>query len=247
MSSYGAHFKNLKKAKTDQRTGFQNIQRAMNAKKAGKKIPSLIFPAFLIVCIGVGLYLHENPGELDMLEKLDIGFFTTAIAVESGQKAPEKTEGAAKTAAPKAVDASLPAEPSSQWTKEEIALFRKLAARKSELDRREEELNKLDEDLQRQRVDVDKRLQELSGLREKIAQQLKDRVEQDQTRVDKLVQVYSSMKPQSAAKVVETINEDLAVEVLTKMKQKNAAEILNLLPADKSQRLSEKFAGYKRD
>ena len=101
--------------------------------------------------------------------------------------------------------------------------------------------------MQRQRVDVDKRLQELSGLREKIAQQLKDRVEQDQTRVDKLVQVYSSMKPQSAAKVVETINEDLAVEVLTKMKQKNAAEILNLLPADKSQRLSEKFAGYKRD
>lgn len=247
MSNYGTHFKNLKKAKLDQRTGTEKLARAVNKKQPRKKIPSIITPALLIVGIGMGLYLYDNPGELDVLEKLDIGVFTNAIATESGQKSPEKPEEAAKTAESKTSEAAPTSEPSSQWTKEEIALFRKLATRKTELDRREEQLSKLEEDLQRQRVEVDKRLQELSGLREKIAQQLKERVEQDQTRVDKLVQVYSSMKPQSAAKVVETINEDLAVEVLTKMKQKNAAEILNLLPADKSQRLSEKFAGYKRD
>jgi flagellar motility protein MotE (MotC chaperone) len=54
------------------------------------------------------------------------------------------------------------------------------------------------------------------------------------------------MKPQQAAKVFETIDEDLAVEVLTKMKKKSAADILNLLKADRAQSLSEKYAGYKR-
>ena len=53
------------------------------------------------------------------------------------------------------------------------------------------------------------------------------------------------MKPQSAAKVFEEIDEDLAVEVLGKMKKKQMAEILNLLKPDKAQRLSERFAGYK--
>ena len=39
----------------------------------------------------------------------------------------------------------------------------------------------------------------------------------------------------------------LAVEVLAKMKKKNAAEIMNLLPADKARVLSEKYTGYRRN
>jgi flagellar motility protein MotE (MotC chaperone) len=54
------------------------------------------------------------------------------------------------------------------------------------------------------------------------------------------------MRPNTAAKVVESLDEDLAVEILGRMKKKNAAEILNLLKPEKAQVLSEKYAGYKR-
>lgn len=60
------------------------------------------------------------------------------------------------------------------------------------------------------------------------------------------MQLYSSMKPQQAAQVFETIDEDLAIEIISKMKKKNAAEILNLVKPEKAKLFSEKYAGYKR-
>ncbi len=54
------------------------------------------------------------------------------------------------------------------------------------------------------------------------------------------------MKPQQAAKVFESMDEDLAIEILGRMKKKPAAEILNLVKSEKAQVLSEKYAGYKR-
>jgi flagellar motility protein MotE (MotC chaperone) len=58
--------------------------------------------------------------------------------------------------------------------------------------------------------------------------------------------MYSNMKPQQAAKVFETMDEELAVEIIGRMKKKNAAEIMNLIKAEKAQIFSEKFAGYRR-
>jgi len=55
------------------------------------------------------------------------------------------------------------------------------------------------------------------------------------------------MKPAQAAKVFETMDEDLAVEILGKMKKKNAAEVMNLIKPEKAQVFSEKYAGYKRN
>ena len=71
-------------------------------------------------------------------------------------------------------------------------------------------------------------------------------MELDEGKIKRLVDFYSNMKPQKAAKILTKINEDLAVEVLGKMKKKNAADIMNLLEPKKARVLSEKFAGYKR-
>jgi flagellar motility protein MotE (MotC chaperone) len=60
-----------------------------------------------------------------------------------------------------------------------------------------------------------------------------------------LVQVYSNMKPNQAAKVFETMDEDLVIEILGRMKKKNAADILNLVKVDKAQKFSERYAGYR--
>jgi len=92
---------------------------------------------------------------------------------------------------------------------------------------------------------LEKRLSEIEGVRRSIASQLEEKVKVDKERVEQLVQFYSTMKPQQAAKIIESLNEDLAVEVLVKMKKKSAAEIMNLINAEKAQRLSESFAGYK--
>ncbi len=53
------------------------------------------------------------------------------------------------------------------------------------------------------------------------------------------------MKPNQAAKIFETMDEDLVIEILTKMKKKTAADILNLIKVEKAQLFAEKFAGYR--
>jgi flagellar motility protein MotE (MotC chaperone) len=53
------------------------------------------------------------------------------------------------------------------------------------------------------------------------------------------------MKPQQAAKVFETLDEDLVIEILGRMKKKNAADILNLVKPEKAQILAERYAGYR--
>lgn len=132
------------------------------------------------------------------------------------------------------------------WTTEDISYFSKLNERKKELDLREQELNELEEELHKQKKEIEDRIATLKTIRNSISGTLKEKVEIDEAKVDKLVGVYSNMKPQQAAQVIESINEDLAVEVLGRMKKKNAAAILNLLKSNKARTLSEKYAGYKR-
>lgn len=230
--------------------------------------------AFVIVSLVVSAVFYYHPDTLEFIEKrVDISLFGRASA-SSGTSASEekkdskhesdpKPNGEAaskseeKDASPtgangeKAAASSESAKPGGglnirDWSPEELSFFNKLNDRKKELDLREAELNKMEEELQKQKAELDQRIQQLEAMRTEISKTLKTRVASDQEKVDKLVQFYSNMKPQQAAKVIETINEDLAVEVLDKMKKKNAADVLNLMDATKARRLSEMLTGYRR-
>lgn len=211
------------------------------------------FPVFatLLAFIGLGSGLwivYDLEGVENFIESVEIGVYSKSVAQTppSGNNTPAANDQAAKSAEAQGKSAPALAVEKSSWTPEEVALFKRLDERKKQLDLRETELSKLEEELQRQKSMLDQRLRELEGIRSEVATQLEQRVEMDQTRVATLVDVYSNMKPANAAKVFETLDEDLAVEVLGSMKKKSAADILNVLPAEKAQRLSEKYAGYKR-
>lgn len=216
--------------------------------KAKRKRPP--FPAgaglALLVTLSAALYvsydLERIEGWIDSIEISVLGAAsanpekTDQAKVHNEEKSadrPEVPDGEAKSA-------------STTLSAEELALFKSLDERRKALDLREKELRSLEEELQKQKESLDKRLAEIEQVRRSIATQLEEKVKVDQERVEQLVQFYSTMKPQQAAKIIETLNEDLAVEVLLKMKKKSAAEIMNLIDAQKAQRLSEKFAGYRR-
>jgi flagellar motility protein MotE (MotC chaperone) len=107
-------------------------------------------------------------------------------------------------------------------------------------------LNRIENELTAQKEELEKRMKELEKTRSNISSVLEEKVKADDQKIDTLVQMYSTMKPQQAAKVFETLDEDLSVEIISRMKKKNAAEILNLLKPEKAQMFSEKFAGYKK-
>ncbi len=208
----------------------------------------------------VGYYRYDLLENL--LSKVEIRVFGQAIAADGN---PEKSAKAEKPSSAKGEkntpqpggDTEKPAETKDQtavatapnikqWSTEELSFFSKLNDRKKQLDQRESELNKLEAELQKRQTELDGKIKQLETMRDEISKTLKNRVALDKQKVDKLVDVYSSMKPGTAAKVIETINEDLAVEVLDHMKKKNAAEILDLMSPKKARRLSELLTGYER-
>jgi len=180
-----------------------------------------------------------------LLNKIEINFFGPARASESSAKSADAKRIEEKKSPDVSPDISEVKSTKRAWTDEEITLFTKLEERKKQLDAREAALNKLDEELQKQKEDLEKRLAALEDVRAKIATKLEGKVKSDGDKVNLLVSVYSNMKPAQAATIIQGLNEDLAVEVLAKMKNKNAAEILNMMDPEKAKHLSERFAGFK--
>jgi flagellar motility protein MotE (MotC chaperone) len=204
-----------------------------------KKRKSAPFPlgATVVSLIGFlgALYFFQNQETvLKYLSAIEISLFTSASA--QADKVEKKKSEEVKPTEP------VLAEP----TGSELGHLTKLVERKKELDAREEELTRVEAELNEQKAALQRRLAELEQMRTNISSMLEDRVKADDQKIETLVQFYSNMKPPQAAKIFETIDEDLAVQILGRMKKKNAADILNLIKPEKAQMFTEKFAGYKR-
>lgn len=189
----------------------------------------------------LAIWGFQNYEEVEsFLGKIEISMTGQANAQSTPPKA------VSNSPAPSAAAAVPAAEVPTVASNIELDHLQKLNERKKELDAREAELNRLETELQAQKSELGKRLEELEQMRTSISSILEDRVKADEEKVETLVQMYSNMKAPQAAKVFETMDEDLAVEILGRMKKKNAADIMNLLKPEKAQTLSEMFAGYKR-
>ena len=264
-TGYETHFKKLKKntrfaVKTNK--AVQNKKFAhqpeggmpISKKRKRQEFPLVAVLATVFILCGA-VYGYTNPSLVEAyiaemnLNKIEIGFLGQADAQSAPspeKKVPTDNKKVEVSADGKSLDGKPRTTSATGLTSEEVALFNSLDDRKKQLDVKEAELKKLEEELHNQKVELEKRLGQLEQLRTQIGNQLQERVNTDAEQVDKLVAFYSSMKPVTAAKIIEKLNEDLAVEVLRKMKKKEAAEIMNMIEADKAQRLSEKFAGYKK-
>jgi len=258
MSNYQQFFKAAQKARSPESVIKEKLAQKVQQKRKERRQRRTPFPvgAFIIACLGfsagsLALFAPESWYQplMKPLLKIDVGVFsgaqanTPAEAAKSSQTAPPEP---AKSAAEANKDQPAKGRSSEGSVQEDLSVFNKLNERQRELDLREAELQKLEAELQKQKLELDEKIKQLVEIRDQVAKMLKSRVEADQSRVEKLVEVYSGMKPQQAAKVIETLNEDLAVKVLDKMKKKSASDILNVMNAEKAQRLSEMLAGYKR-
>ena len=111
----------------------------------------------------------------------------------------------------------------------------KIAAQKKHLDAREMELKTL-------QAEVDKKLNELRRMREEVKELFAQKETEEQARILNLSKVYEKMDPAKAARVIATLETELAVDILANMKQKSAGKILNNLEGEKAATLSVAFS-----
>ncbi len=107
------------------------------------------------------------------------------------------------------------------------------------LKRREEELQRKEQSLKTLEGDLDIKLAKLASTEKSIRKMLEDANVMKDQKIKHLVEVYSSMKAKQAATVIETLDEDLAVKILSGMRGQQAGEVLTFVNPKKAATLSE--------
>lgn len=224
----------------------ENMQQK-KSKKSSRKFPVMQFVLFIICGLGLFLAIENFDKVESTLQKIEIGLGvaqaetapTSSTATPAvGEPAPTMAAGAVSGTAAASGTARTEVDDDSDY-------IYKLSERKRDLDAREEELNKKAAEIEAQKAAIEKKLVELEEYRAKISNMLQDRIKSDDGKVETLVQVYTNMKPGQAAKIFETMDEDLVIDILSRMKKKSAAEILNLIKTEKAQTFAERYAGYR--
>lgn len=120
-----------------------------------------------------------------------------------------------------------------------------LIKQKAELEAREEILDKKQEELSAIQEEVRKNLKVLSRLRKEINAQLASKKTLEDKKLRHLLKVYSTMKPQRAAGLIEKLDIGFSVSLLSQMKGEAVGKILSFVDLDKAARISEGLAKNK--
>ena len=129
---------------------------------------------------------------------------------------------------------------------ETFRMFETIEKKNRELKRREEELRIKELRIKAIETKVSKDLEKIEKGISESKQQLGIQDEKTKENVEALVKVYSSMKPEEAANLIEAIDDDLALRIVAGMKSKIAGKVLSKLDVKVAKRISENLAG-KRD
>jgi len=232
----------------------QILKKQKKSTATKTKFPIFSFFSFLVIGVGIFFAVDQSEKIENFLKKIEISV-GVALAEESsaGSNKKEELTGAKNDEKETSKDEkkSINTDENKKNVNAEVKpdeadyLF-KLSERSKQLDQREEDLKKLESEIAKQKEELDSKLKKLEETRQKISTALEEKIKADDSKVETLVQMYSNMKAQQAAKVFETLDEELVIEILGRMKKKSAADILNLIKPEKAQIFAERYVGYRR-
>jgi len=108
--------------------------------------------------------------------------------------------------------------------------------------REREDLENKKKELKRIEGEVDKKIEQLNQLRVQIETLLEQKDAEEQKRIVELAKVYEKMTAEKAAIVMGSVEQQLAISILAKMKTKSAAKILNNMEREKAAKLTTAFS-----
>ena len=128
---------------------------------------------------------------------------------------------------------------------ETFRMIETIEKKSRELKLREEELRIKELKIKAIEAKVNKDLEKIEKGLSKSQQLLGDQDKKNKKNVEALIKVYSSMKPGEAASLIEAIDDDLALKIVSGMKSKIAGKVLSQLDVKVAKRISETLAGKK--
>ena len=162
-----------------------------------------------------------------MVEFSPVSFEGRALALENKNEASKSTESEQQSNIKDTIDLKL------------------LLKEKAELEEKGKILKEKEAELIAIQEDINKKIAELTKIRNEIRNKIAEQNAIEEQKFKHLVKAYSSMKPQRAAGLIEKLNIDFAVKLLSKMKGEEVGKILSSVGLEKAANISERLAHKK--
>ncbi len=129
---------------------------------------------------------------------------------------------------------------------DDLKAFEILEGRKRELDTREEAVKSREQEIAGLKKDIEEKLGKLSQLQEQVQKDLETIKQYDDSRLKHLIGAYSAMKPNKAAELIEKLDDEVALRILSSMKSKDVGGVMSFMGTDKAAKLSQRLARHAR-
>ncbi len=183
-----------------------------------------------IICLKVvliSMYLFQHPFG---------SFFTGAVAIAASEPGDAldmmvPSEDTAPASADNAadLDAVPPPEPSVKQGEAQAAIIEE---REKFLARREQQLLLLQDE-------INKKIEDLTRLRDEIREQMEIKRTAKENQVKHLIKIYSTMKPQKVAQLIEKLDINLITELFSRMKGDVVGQILSFVDTEIGARITQ--------
>lgn len=128
-------------------------------------------------------------------------------------------------------------------SREEVALLTQLDKRRVELEERGRKMDARGKDLDARESELSVKFSQLKDLTERLKGEREKDGKHRSAQLDQLANVYSSMNPNEAAKLMEQLDNQIALTLLSRMPEKRIGQILALMSSDRALTITKLLSG----
>lgn len=125
-------------------------------------------------------------------------------------------------------------------------VFNELAQRRSDLDDREKGLQAREALLKAAEQELEQKYVEMTTLRNELELLLDKQTEEEKARIASLVKVYENMKPKDAARIFDTLDLDILLDVAAQMSERKLSPVLAAMNAERARTITIMLAEQKK-
>jgi flagellar motility protein MotE (MotC chaperone) len=139
---------------------------------------------------------------------------------------------------------SIDTEIDDSAVKDEI--YKDLAQRRELLERKEKEIGVREALLSAAERELDQKLRELTNIRTEIEASMKKQSAEEEARIGSLVKIYEGMKPKDAASILNTLDLDVLMVIMTKMSERKSSAILSEMNPERARTVTVMLAEQRQ-
>ena len=200
-----------------------------------------LLPIFIFVaCLLLSIKISHVAGSFKYFEGTSLNIGTAAAQAEE-QAAAKETEELTDVLNNGSEADQAPVQ--NAFTSSEIMILQELAERREALDAKAKDIDKRAIQLRVAETEIDKKVKQLKEYEQRLSKLINQYTLKEQENVSALVKLYASMKPKDAARIFNTMDIDITVAILRRMKPSSSSAILSQMNSEKAQAVTAELIG----